>query len=133
MPSIRKPRRGSLQFWPRKRAKRIYPSTSYWPASGEAKPLGFAGWKVGMTHVQLVDSEQHSPTYGKVVTRAVTVVDTAPLYVCAVRFYKDGRVVGEQWTEKPPKNLERKLGNGARKGKEISDADDVRLVVATQP
>lgn len=132
MPRTRRPRRGSLQFWPRKRAKRIYPRTSFWPQSGEAKPLGFAGWKAGMTHVQFVDNEQNSPTFGKTVTKSVTVLDAAPLFVCAVRFYKKEKCVTEKWAEKLPKHIDRKIGKGKRTGKE-SDADKITIIVATQP
>ncbi len=132
MPQIRKPRRGSLQYWPRKRAKRIYPRVGYWPFSMEAKPLGFAGWKAGMTHIQVVDNDQNSPTFGKIITKTVTILDAAPLYVCAVRFYGNRKVVGEKWAEKLPKHIERKLGKGKRVGSEV-ESDNVTLIVSTQP
>lgn len=115
-------RRGSLQFWPRKRAKRIYPTKA-----------DFAGWKAGMTHVQYTDTNTKSPRYGKTITKAVTVLDCPPLLVCGIRFYKKTpmRAVGEKWIEKLPENLKRKVGNQIGSFKE--DFDIVRLIVATQP
>ena len=56
MPKTRNPRHGSMQYWPRKRAKRSFPRIRSWGASKENKPLGFAGYKVGMTHVMIVDN-----------------------------------------------------------------------------
>lgn len=131
MPRKRYPRRGSLQFWPRKRAKSIIPRTSEWPKSKDVKPLGFAAWKAGMTHVLYNDNNAQSPTYGKVVSKTVTILDSAPLMVVSIRYYHNKKCVGEQWMEKMPKGVEKKVGK--RKGKEVKDFNDVMLVVATQP
>ncbi len=140
MPKRTRPRHGSLQYWPRKRAKSIVVRTSYWPSSKEAKPLGFAGWKAGMTHVQLVDQNSKSLTYGKTIVRPVTVLDAPSLFVAAIRFYRDSpssHVVGEQWA-KPPKDVKLKIKMNSKSGKpqqtgEESAFDDVRILVATQP
>lgn len=133
MPSIKKPRRGSLQFWPRKRAKRIYPATSHWPQIKEETALGFAGWKVGMTHVQYTDNNSNSSTYGKTISKPATILDASPLFVCGFRLYKESRCIGEKWSEKLPKGAERKIGKGKRQKFEEKDFDDVRLIVLTQP
>ena len=134
MPKRTRPRHGSLQYWPRKRAKRIVTRTSHWPESKEAKPLGFAGWKAGMTHVQLVDQNNKSPTFGKTIVKPVTVLDAPSLFVCAIRFYKISHIstaVGEKWA-KLPKDLKLKIKLNSKSDKP-QDFDDVRLVVATQP
>lgn len=131
MPKRTRPRHGSLQYWPRKRAKSILARTGHWPASKEAKPLGFAGWKAGMTHVQLVDQNSKSPTYGKLVARPVTVLDAPSLFVSAIRFYRASSSAGEKWA-KIPKDIKLKIAAG-EKSTGASEFDDVRLVVATQP
>ena len=135
MPKRHKPRRGSLEYWPRKRARRIYPR-QHFLLSKELRPLGFAAWKAGMTYVQLVDNNSQSPTYGKTITRAVTVLDAPPLLVCGMRFYKKtdkGFVTsGEKWMEKMPENLMKKV-NKQKGSLSKEDSDDVRLIVATQP
>ncbi|MDI6721107.1 MAG: 50S ribosomal protein L3 [Candidatus Aenigmarchaeota archaeon] len=138
MPHRNRPRRGTLQFWPRKRARRIYPRIRYWPESKEAKPLGFAGWKAGMTHVQAVDTNSKSPTYGKIVTRPVTVLDAPSLFVCGFRAYKKTgsgmKCVGEKWAPGIPKDLHiEKKTRPAKKIPEIKDYDDITLLAATQP
>lgn len=136
MPKRSRPRRGSLQYWPRKRAKRIYPRMSHYPASKDVRPLGFAGWKAGMTRVQMTDPNSASPTYGKILAKTVTVIDAPSLFVCAARFYKKTasglKTTGEKWAESIPKeiNIERKTLHG--KGSEKEGFDDIRLVVCTQ-
>ena len=133
MPKRTRPRHGSLQYWPRKRAKDIVVHTSYWPPSKEVHALGFAGWKAGMTHVQLVDQNSKSPTHGKTIVKPVTVLDAPSLFVCAIRFYIDSpfKVAGEQWA-KIPKDLkiDPKTNSTSVRPEKF---DDVRIVVATQP
>lgn len=135
MPKRTRPRHGSLQYWPRKRAKRIVVRTRHWPTFKDAKLLGFAGWKAGMTHVQLVDQNSKSPTYGKTIVKPVTVLDAPSLFVCALRFYKTSfdseKTVGEKWS-KLPKDLKLKIKTNS-KSEKPKDFDDVHLVVATQP
>ena len=135
MTKIKRPRRGSLQYWPRKRARRIYPRTSWSFCGGsDMQMLGFAGWKAGMTHVQYTDSNSKSPTYGKTLTKAATVIDSPPLFACGIRFYKNSIATGEIWAEKFPKELgiKRKIFKPGS-SKETTDFDDIRLIVATQP
>lgn len=63
MASIHRPKRGSLAFSPRKRAKSHIPRFRAWPeATGEPRLQGFAGYKVGMTHVIMVDDIKNSLT-----------------------------------------------------------------------
>ena len=76
MPKINRPRRGSLAFSPRKRAKSPIPKYQSWPVSEGAPILqGFAGYKVGMTHVIMVDDHKNSPTEGIEIMVPVTVIE----------------------------------------------------------
>ena len=139
MPHRHSPRRGSLAYVPRKRAARIYPAIRQWAHSNEAKPLGFAGFKAGMTHIQYIDGNNKSPRYNRVVSKAVTVIDSPSLFVCAVRFYRKTpqgfSSVGESWAKTVPKGLDlkRKTMQGKKDYTDMKDVADVRLVVATQP
>lgn len=125
-----------MQYWPRKRAKRIYARVSTWPRTKDVKPLGFAGWKSGMTHVQYIDNSANSPTYGKIISRAATILDAPSLLVLAARFYKKTnsglKVAGEKWADKIPEGIDikRKAFPGKTAGAEVFD--DVRLLVCTQ-
>ncbi|HDI53041.1 MAG TPA: 50S ribosomal protein L3, partial [Candidatus Bathyarchaeota archaeon] len=49
MPRTRAPRRGSMAYSPRKRAKSIAGRIRFWPEVEEGpRLLGFAGYKAGM-------------------------------------------------------------------------------------
>lgn len=147
MPRRRQPRQGSLQFWPRKRAKRIYTRTSHWPHTKDIKDikaLGFAGWKAGMTHIHIIDNNPKSPTYGKTIFKPVTVIDAPSLFVCGFRLYSysvsaygSSISIGEKWVTKIPKGLElmRKTIPGRKEldSNIIAKASDVHLIVSTQP
>lgn len=145
MPKKSRSRSGSLAFKPKVRAERIYPDISTWEDTDELKPLGYAGYKVGMTRVMRVDDTEGA-TKGQEVADAVTIIEAPPLRVYGARFYtetiNDGKqAFTEAWTESPSKELQRatdipKEGNldNLEKAKEHSDEiTDVKLLVHTQP
>ncbi|MEM3781374.1 MAG: 50S ribosomal protein L3 [Candidatus Micrarchaeaceae archaeon] len=79
-------RRGSLEFWPHRRAKRPMPRIRHWPALSEPALLGFVGFKAGMTHVMQID-DTNSASKGTEVAEPVTIIETPKVYVYGVRFY----------------------------------------------
>ncbi len=88
MPKINTPRKGSLAFSPRKRAKSQVPKYQSWPDyNGTPVLQGFAGYKVGMTHVIMVDDHKSSPTEGKDIMVPVTVIEIPNMKVAAIRAY----------------------------------------------
>ena len=89
MPRTRQPRAGSMQFWPRVRARYVYARIRNWPASKEAKPLGFAGYKVGMTHLMINDNRPNSLTKGTDIFYPTTIIECPPLKTASIRFYKN--------------------------------------------
>lgn len=106
------PRHGSLAYRPRKRARRITGRIRHWPAYvGDPHILGFAGYKVGMTHVVLIDDKQSSPWFGREISRPVTILDTPPMLLASIRGYQRNggnlQVVGECWCENLPKDFRR--------------------------
>ncbi len=141
-----KPKAGSRGFWPRKRAKRIYPRIKTWPKVEETKPLGFAGYKAGMLQVVLIDNRKNSPTQGQEIVEPVTVLDCPELFVYGIRVYKKDisglKTFKTVFAEKLSKDLERKTKipknpktkeNLEEIEKKIEEMDDVRLLVHTQP
>ncbi len=101
-----------MQYWPRKRAKRSYARIRTHPTSLEVKPLGFAGYKVGMTHLIVVDNRPESLTFNQDIFVPTTIVECPPLKAFSLRFYKKTtsglRLVGEVFS-KPDKELARKI------------------------
>jgi len=140
-----KPRSGSLAYTPRKRAKSSISRNTTFPNSDKVKLLGFPGYKAGMTHVLKQDDRPHAITKGKEIFVPVTVVETPPINVCAIRGYtKDAngeRVVSEIWASDLFKDLDRKIcmPKAPREmetfEKKIADGeiDDIRVIVCTQP
>ena len=141
-----RPRRGSLGFKPRKRAKRETPRIHSWPKTSEAKPLGFAGYKAGMTHVMAVDNRKSSITAGLEIFIPVTVIDSPPMKVAAIRAYKKGyggkeaftdvlaSDLGEDYKKRSsvPKTVDSAKGIKTLE-ENIGSIADIRLIVQTQP
>ena len=150
-----RPKRGSMAFSPRKRARRQTGRVKSWPTSdnGEVKVMGFAGYKAGMSHVLIRDENPGSPSAGQEVRRAVTIVETPPMRVLGVRGYKltpyGKQTAGEAWasceslSEAQP-NLIRRVParnehnsedhlSGLKELAENGRLVEVRLIVSTQP
>ena len=141
------PKRGSMAFSPRVRAKHIDGRTRTWPeVEGEPRLLGFVGYKAGMTHVFMIEDREKSPDYGREVHRAVTVLDTPPMVICAIRVYTktpDGlKVLSEAWARELPKDLERLHLKTVRPDcdealkrieESLDEVCEVRVIAATQP
>ena len=145
MPTTRRPRKGSMGYSPRKRARSITARVSTWPEGGDgAKLQGFAGYKAGMTHAFIVDFRPRSTTAGQEVQVPVTVLEVPPIRVCGIRFYQDtpyGRkAVGEVWAKSVEKELSRRLPvpkeydeKAAWETASKLQYDDIRALVYTQP
>ncbi|MEM4728329.1 MAG: 50S ribosomal protein L3 [Thermoplasmata archaeon] len=110
------PKRGSRGYWPRKRIPDLTPRFSSWPELGpESSPRlqGFAGYKAGMTHAIIRNTNKDSVTADQEIQTPVTVLEVPPMRVAAVRFYSGGpyglRCMTEIWADKLDKSLERLL------------------------
>jgi large subunit ribosomal protein L3 len=142
MPKRHHPKRGSMGYSPRKRAKAETPHIKNWP-TGNDKPKiqGFLGYKAGMTHAFVVDYRPTSTTSGKEVIMPVSVVETPPLKIAAVRAYKEDvhglQTIGELWANKLDPELSKRipLAKKEKKGNWdfLKNADEIRVIVYTQP
>lgn len=126
-----------MQFWHRRRAKRIYPRVRAF--SENVKLPGFAGYKVGMTHIHLTDNNPHSTTKGEKIFVPVTILECPPLKTLSLRFYKKTdnilTLLTEVFSKRLDKELARKI-NLPKKQKEEkipSNYDELRLLFYTQP
>ncbi|MEM4719669.1 MAG: 50S ribosomal protein L3 [Candidatus Pacearchaeota archaeon] len=89
MGKLHKPRAGSLQFWPRKRARKILPSVKWSILEKKHKGiLGFIAYKVGMLRVIARDLTPDSMTKNKQIVVPVTALEIPPMKILSVRFYK---------------------------------------------
>jgi len=135
MPTRRSPRKGSLQFWPRKRAAKLLPSAN-WNAISSKKPLkGLIAYKAAMMSAHVSDETEHSMTKGKKKVIPVTVLECPEARIFSIRLYKDGRVKSEFLAEDLNKELKRKvkLPKSSKPLGEINpeDFDDIRVIIYT--
>jgi len=135
MGSRSRPRAGSLQFWPRKRAAKVLPSANWKPIhSKEEGVLGFIAYKAGMASVAVKDLTDKSLTQNKQIVFPVTVLEVPAMKIYSVRFYKNGKVLTEIVVSND-KELKRKvkLGTLGSLEKAPKDFDDIRVIVYSLP
>jgi len=99
-----RPRRGSLAFSPRKRARSETCRIKREEIATGVKIQGFAGYKAGMTHLSLTDNIPNSLTKGMEVFVPATIIETPPMKAEGFRLYKKTRygkkAVTEAWAER---------------------------------
>jgi len=133
-----RPKRGSHAYSPRKRAAKETPRIKAWPDNGEKPTLqGFAGYKAGMSHVLLVDYRPTSTTSGQEVFVPVTVIETPPMKIAAIRFYEYTpyglRTKTETWADGIEELAKRMPIPKNKKGKEVEEFDEIRVLAYTEP
>lgn len=139
MPEIHKHKKGSRGYSPRKRSRSENPRIKAWPTDSEKPGLqGFAGYKAGMTHVEFIDYRPTSTTSGQSVFEAVTILETPPMKIAAIRFYERTPYGLKTKTEIWGNNLEelaKRLNVPKKKiEKEAPEQfDDIRILAYTEP
>ena len=83
------PRRGSLAYLPRGRAKSMEARIRAWPKidSDEPKLLGYAGFKAGCVQLVSIDDREKTPNHGKQLVSLGTVIVTPPNLIAGIRCY----------------------------------------------
>ncbi|MCJ2512909.1 MAG: 50S ribosomal protein L3 [Candidatus Thermoplasmatota archaeon] len=142
MPAPHRPRKGSMGFSPRKRARAETPHIKSWPEGQDTPKIqGFLGYKVGMTHTFVIDYRPTSTTSGREVMMPVSVVETPPIKILAVRAYKNSyyglQTSSEIWVDKIDQELSKRITINKKKEKKnwdvLKDSDEIRVIVYTQP
>ena len=136
------PRKGSLQFWPRKRAQKNIPSVNWGALADTDKKglLGFICYKVGMKSAYVKDSTNFSMTKNKRIPVPVTVVECPTMKIFSVRLYKNKKVMGEVLNNNLDKELKRKVSipkdyktkELLEKAEKEAEFDDIKLLVYSQ-
>lgn len=87
------PRRGSLAYLPRGRAKSMEARIRTWPNQDGDQPrlLAHAGFKAGCIRVASIDDRDKTPNFGKQLVSLGTVVVTPPISVIGIRGYAKDR------------------------------------------
>lgn len=124
---------GSLQFYPRVRAKKVIPSVNWKPVSrGGVNLMGFVGYKVGMISAWAKDDTEHSLTKGKRIAIPATILECPAMKIYSVRFYKNGKVMKDVVVTND-KDLKKSVKISKELGKieGIEGYDDVRVILYT--
>lgn len=138
------PRRGSIAFRPRARAKSLEARVRTWSDNIE-KPslLGFAGFKAGGIQVLTIDDREKTPNHGKHLMNASTVIVTPPIKVIGIRGYKEDvygrKALFDVYAKDLPKFLSRKFETKhsdeafSKAEGQLAESKDIVSVVAVSP
>jgi large subunit ribosomal protein L3 len=139
------PRRGSIAFRPRARAKSLEARVRTWPqlAAEKGSLLGFAGFKAGCIHVLTVDDREKTPNFGKQLLNAATVIATPPMRIIGIRGYGHDlygqHAIFDVYAKGLPRELSRKFDakttddEFSKAESLLNNAADVMAVVAVSP
>jgi large subunit ribosomal protein L3 len=129
-----------MQFWHRKRASKETPRVRAWATTKEAKPLAFAGYKAGMTHVIATDTRKTSTSKGQDIVIPTTIIECPPMRIYSIRGYKPlgyGSAVAKEIILSVEKELERKTALPEAKGNiedfHPEEFSKTTILIYTQP
>lgn len=127
-------RKGSLQFYPRVRAKKQIPNVNWGVHKDDSKKLlGFVGYKVAMVSVFVKDNSPDSMTKGKRIIVPATIIECPLMKIFSVRFYKNNKV-SKDIVVTNDKNLKKrvKIPKVAKYLTDEKDFDDVRVILYSE-
>jgi large subunit ribosomal protein L3 len=132
MPSRKSPRKGSLQFWPRKRVNKFLPRVNWAAINSEKTLKGFICYKAGMTSASVKDNTPDSMTKGKEKIIPITILECPSMKIFSIRFYKKNKVSKEFLVENLDKELKKKV-KFPKKAKKLDysekeEYDDVKII-----
>lgn len=139
------PRRGSLAYLPRGRAKSMEARIRAWPKSNSAEPkiLAHCGFKAGCVQIVSIDDRTKTPNAGKQLVSLGTVLVTPPVLVLGIRGYSknyDGHhaefdVYAEDVPKKIAKEIKIKSKPGAleKAEKSLKRIVEIFAIVAVSP
>ncbi|MFA7707638.1 MAG: 50S ribosomal protein L3 [Candidatus Pacearchaeota archaeon] len=131
-------RHGSLQFYPRVRARKMLPRVNWDFISREGTGLmGVIGYKVGMKSAYVRDNTPNSLTKGQRIIIPVTVIECPFMRIFSVRFYKNKKVIGEVLNSNLDKELKRKVKLPKEIKKKIEDIkansyDNIKIIAYSE-
>jgi large subunit ribosomal protein L3 len=132
---------GSMQYWPHRRAHNRLPRLRNHPVIKEPLPCNIVAYKVGMTHLTMIDDTE-SPSKNAEVAKACTVLEIPKMEVYGMRFYSTNgltnykevktelynKALAQKLNIKKLKHDETKIGSMKEKLKEYSNI--TALIVA---
>jgi len=139
------PRRGSLAYLPRGRAKSMEARIRTWPKndSDEPKLLAHAGFKAGCVQIVSIDDREKTPNHGKQLVSLGTVIVTPPVLIIGIRGYsKDNfglRADFDFYADELPKHISRLFKIKTKKTvsenstKSLKNIKEIFAIIAVTP
>ncbi|QDI88156.1 50S ribosomal protein L3 [Candidatus Nitrosopumilus sp. SW] len=140
------PRRGSLAYSPRVRAKSMEARIRAWPKldSEEPKILAHCGFKAGCVQIVSIDDREKVPNAGKQLVSLGTVLVTPPVLILGIRGYSkdhDGlHAEFDVYAEDIPKNIAKEISLKNKQENAIDNAEkslkkikEIFAIVAVSP
>ena len=140
------PRRGSLAYSPRARAKSMEARIRAWPKldSEEPKILAHCGFKAGCVQIVSIDDREKVPNAGKQLVSLGTVLVTPPVLILGIRGYSkdhDGlHAEFDVYAEDIPKNIAKEISLKNKQENAIDNAEkslkkikEIFAIVAVSP
>ncbi len=140
------PRRGSLAYSPRVRAKSMEARIRAWPKldSEEPKILAHCGFKAGCVQIVSIDDREKTPNAGKQLVSLGTVLVTPPVLILGIRGYSkdhDGlHAEFDVYAEDIPKNIAKEISLKNKQENAIDNAEkslkkikEIFAIVAISP
>lgn len=113
--------RGSLEYWPHRRARNILPRMRTCANLAEPSFSSLLAFKAGMTHVCLTDASE-SPSKGQEIARAATLIVFPKIFVYGIRLYKKDYLYKQPSGVVYDKNLAQKVGIKATANTDLAEA-----------
>ena len=140
MAKLSRPRKGSLQFYPRKRAAKFIHSINFSAIKSNSSDsvLGFLTYKVAMATAMTKDLTEKSITLNKRIFVPVTILEAPSMKIFSIRFYKSNRVIKDIIISND-KELKRKLKvpkfvkDITKDSPNPESYDDLKIIVYSQP
>jgi len=139
------PRRGSMAFYPRVRARSLESRVRTWsdPKLQKSSLLGFGGYKVTNLNVLSVDDREKTPNFGKNIMNSSTLIATPPLKIVGIRAYTETaygkKAIFDAFAKDNDKYLTKKASFKFKEGKldeintHIDRIKEVVAVVSSNP
>jgi len=139
------PRRGSLAYLPRGRAKSMEARIRTWPeqTSEEPKLLAHVGFKAGCVQIVSIDDREKTPNAGKQLVSLGTVLVTPPIVILGIRGYTknhDGLHADfDVYADDIPKNISKHITLKNKEGvlenaeKSLRKIKEIFALVAVSP
>jgi len=140
------PRRGSLAYSPRIRAKSMEARIRAWPKinSDEPKILAHCGFKAGCVQIVSIDDREKVPNAGKQLVSLGTVLVTPPVLILGIRGYSkdhNGKHAEfDVYAEDIPKNISKEISLKNKQENALENAEkglkkikEVFAIVAVSP